>query len=101
MKQIHNELGFLEDDSTALLPDKERRRPVKSGTYIARLIQTIQNSLTKLGVDIQTDAEKHSQMIEQMAIIIHDSMSASTRNYHSVQHVVRYPPATCEWLHLD
>ena len=25
-------------------------------------------------------------MIEQMAIIIHDSMSVRTRNYHSVQH---------------
>uniref|UniRef100_A0A7S3KX30 Uncharacterized protein n=1 Tax=Amphora coffeiformis TaxID=265554 RepID=A0A7S3KX30_9STRA len=86
MKQIHNELGFLENPPDNVAKEV-RRRPVKTGTYIARLIQLIEDSLTKLGVRIQEDIENNLRMIEHMAIIIHDSMSVSTRNYHSVQHV--------------
>ena len=92
MKHMHNELGFLEESPEAVPCVASRRRPVKSGTYIARLVQTIENSLVKLGVNVQKseeDVEEFSRRIEEMAIIIHDSMSASTRNYHSVQHVVR------------
>lgn len=89
MKQIHNENGFLENSPDSF--DKEvRRRFVKSGNYMARLVQALEESLNELGVRTQGDSERHIQtqrMIEQMAMIIHDSMSASTRNYHSVQHV--------------
>ena len=88
MKQMRNELGFFEESPEAVACRDARRRPVKSGTYIARLVQTIESSLVKLGVNIQKDPELYGRQIEQMAILIHDSMSASTRNYHSVQHVV-------------
>lgn len=81
-------LGFLENTPDLLTGKEGRRRPAaKTGTYIARLILTIQDSLQKLGVQTATNQEKYQRMIERMAIIIHDSMSASTRNYHSVQHV--------------
>ena len=88
---MHNQLGFLEESSQAVACINGARhvRPVKSGTYIARLVQTIEGSLVKLGVNVEKDNEECSRRIEEMAIIIHDSMSASTRNYHSVQHVVR------------
>lgn len=89
MKQVHNQLGFLDESSQAVACERARHvRPVKSGTYIARLVQTIEGSLVKLGVNVEKDNEESSRRIEEMAIIIHDSMSASTRNYHSVQHVV-------------
>jgi hypothetical protein len=88
MKGIHRQTGtaFL-GDSSDMLACKEKRRPVKLGTYIARLIETIQNALSKLGVDVQKDPERSQKLIEGMAVVIHDTMSVSTRNYHSVQHV--------------
>lgn len=55
-------------------------------TYIARLIKKMETSLQQLDVDTDNDddAMRH---IERMSILIHESMSISSRNYHSVQHV--------------
>ena len=51
-------------------------------TYISRLILQMEECLTELeGRDIDYS------ILEQKAILIHESMSSSSRNYHSVQHV--------------
>jgi len=54
-------------------------------TYMARLIVNMDQCLSQLGVD--TESEEVLQKMESMAILIHESMSISARNYHSVQHV--------------
>jgi hypothetical protein len=53
------------------------RRP----TYIGRLIVGMLDCLHKLG------AYPTNQQVEIWAIFIHESMSTSSRNYHSVKHV--------------
>jgi hypothetical protein len=58
----------------------------KKLTYIARLIIRIQECFRELGIDVDTDASVNRK-IEDMSILIHESMSVSSRNYHSVQHV--------------
>ena len=58
----------------------------KQGTYIARLVFCLEACLGKLQVTTTT----HPQLLvslERMACLIHESMSVSSRNYHSVQHV--------------
>mmetsp|Transcript_15234 Transcript_15234/g.21226 ORF Transcript_15234/g.21226 Transcript_15234/m.21226 type:complete len:522 (-) Transcript_15234:512-2077(-) len=50
-------------------------------TYISRLIVGLQENLQKLG------ASTTKSNLEKWAIFIHESMSISSRNYHSVQHV--------------
>lgn len=50
-------------------------------TYIGRLILGIRDCLTKLGT------EATNIQLEEWAIFIHESMSSSSRNYHSVKHV--------------
>lgn len=49
--------------------------------YITRLVVGMQNSLNAL------DAQPTNKQLEDWAIFIHESMSKSSRNYHSVQHV--------------
>ena len=51
-------------------------------TYIARLFQRAAQSLEALGV-----AKEDEARIEGLSVFIHESMSVSSRNYHSVQHV--------------
>jgi hypothetical protein len=60
--------------------------PAKELTYIARLILRIQECFRELGVDVDAD-DSVNRKIESMSILIHESMSISSRNYHSVQHV--------------
>jgi len=54
-------------------------------TYMARLFQRFGECLKKLEIDTKSHA--CIQKMEQMAIFVHESMSISSRNYHSVQHV--------------
>jgi hypothetical protein len=56
-------------------------------TYIARLIIRIQECFRELGVNVDDDDGSVNSKIEGMSILIHESMSISSRNYHSVQHV--------------
>eukprot|EP00522_Entomoneis_paludosa_P012864 CAMPEP_0172443088 /NCGR_PEP_ID=MMETSP1065-20121228/3402_1 /TAXON_ID=265537 /ORGANISM="Amphiprora paludosa, Strain CCMP125" /LENGTH=538 /DNA_ID=CAMNT_0013193183 /DNA_START=65 /DNA_END=1681 /DNA_ORIENTATION=+ len=58
----------------------------KRGTYISRLIITLEECLAKLGVTPETHDDLLA-CLERMACLIHESMSVSSRNYHSVQHV--------------
>eukprot|EP00527_Entomoneis_sp_CCMP2396_P000853 CAMPEP_0198140930 /NCGR_PEP_ID=MMETSP1443-20131203/4013_1 /TAXON_ID=186043 /ORGANISM="Entomoneis sp., Strain CCMP2396" /LENGTH=528 /DNA_ID=CAMNT_0043803509 /DNA_START=64 /DNA_END=1650 /DNA_ORIENTATION=- len=58
----------------------------KRGTYITRLVMTLEECLAKLGVNTTTHVDLLA-LIERMACLIHESMSVSSRNYHSVQHV--------------
>ena len=51
-------------------------------TYISRLVLQLETCLHALGARNVT-----MPRLEIMAILVHDSMSASSRNYHSVQHV--------------
>ena len=51
-------------------------------TYISRLILQMESCLNVLDADNVTYPR-----LESMAIFIHESMSSSSRNYHSVQHV--------------
>ena len=51
-------------------------------TYISRLVLQMETCLNALGARNVT-----MPRLETMAILVHDSMSASSRNYHSVQHV--------------
>ena len=55
--------------------------PTDSSTYIARLIVGMKNSIDAL------NARSSYEQLESWAILIHESMSRSSRNYHSVQHV--------------
>ena len=55
--------------------------PIVKHTYIGRLILGIRDCLAKLG------ARATNQQLEAWAIFIHESMSISSRNYHSVRHV--------------
>ena len=50
--------------------------------YITQLIFEMENSLLELKASDLTISK-----LEEMAIFIYESMSISTRNYHSVQHV--------------
>jgi hypothetical protein len=50
-------------------------------TYISKLVVQMKSCLTQL------DAEVTYPQLESIAILIHESMSSSSRNYHSVQHV--------------
>jgi len=54
-------------------------------TYMGRLFINIENCLSDLGVD--TNCDECIKKMEEMAVFIHESMSISARNYHSVQHV--------------
>ena len=54
-------------------------------TYMARLFQRFGECLEKLEIDTKSHA--CIRKMEQMAIFVHESMSISARNYHSVQHV--------------
>lgn len=54
-------------------------------TYMARLIIRMDECLSSLGIDTADD--KVLRKMESMAIGVHESMSISSRNYHSVQHV--------------
>jgi hypothetical protein len=51
-------------------------------TYISRLVLQLETCLNQLDARDVT-----MPRLETMAILVHDSMSASSRNYHSVQHV--------------
>jgi hypothetical protein len=86
--------------------------PPQQQTYIARLILRVQDSLRQLGVDVDVDGA--DRKIEAMSILIHESMSISSRNFHSVQHVfdisrnLRDPVAVlaalfhdCVYYHVD
>lgn len=53
----------------------------KTDTYITRLIVGMKNSLQIL------NAKARDDQLEDWAFFIHESMSNSSRNYHSVQHV--------------
>lgn len=75
--------------------EHEPFRPLRTGdsrtdeahakTYIARLILRMEDCLSRLGVDVTADS--CLRRMESMSILIHESMSISSRNYHSVQHV--------------
>ena len=54
-------------------------------TYIGRLFLRMESCLQELGVDCDTD--ETTLHLENISILIHESMSISSRNYHSVQHV--------------
>jgi hypothetical protein len=54
-------------------------------TYIARLMVRMDACFEKLGVE--STADETVRKMESMSILIHESMSISSRNYHSVQHV--------------
>lgn len=54
----------------------------KPQNYITQLIFEMENSLIELKASDLTISK-----LEEMAIFIYESMSISTRNYHSVQHV--------------
>ncbi|KAI2499122.1 hypothetical protein MHU86_15392 [Fragilaria crotonensis] len=69
--QHHHQTRHEQTDTTKLL------RP----TYIGRLILGMRDCLDRLG------AEPTNQQLETFAIFIHESMSTSSRNYHSVKHV--------------
>ena len=58
----------------------------KRGTYIARLVITLEECLAQLNVTTVTHPNLLNHL-ERMACLIHESMSVSSRNYHSVQHV--------------
>ena len=68
---------------SAVNASAESNRP-EDFTYIARLILRMDDCLKQLGVSIDDDTLRR---IERMSILIHESMSISSRNYHSVQHV--------------
>lgn len=55
--------------------------PTDSSTYITRLLVGMKNSLHAL------EAKPSDEQLEDWAVLIHDCMSRSSRNYHSVQHV--------------
>jgi hypothetical protein len=52
-----------------------------SATYITRLMVGMKNSLYAL------KAKPSNEQLESWAVLIHESMSRSSRNYHSIQHV--------------
>lgn len=64
---------------------------MRQATYIARLILRMEDCLCRLGAinkeDDCYDDDATQKHLEEMAILIHDSMSTCSRNYHSVQHV--------------
>eukprot|EP00542_Grammatophora_oceanica_P019659 CAMPEP_0194045486 /NCGR_PEP_ID=MMETSP0009_2-20130614/16814_1 /TAXON_ID=210454 /ORGANISM="Grammatophora oceanica, Strain CCMP 410" /LENGTH=472 /DNA_ID=CAMNT_0038690349 /DNA_START=63 /DNA_END=1481 /DNA_ORIENTATION=- len=60
---------------------KDRPPVVSKHTYISRLFVGMQTCLEKLG------AKPTLAQLEHWAIFIHESMSISSRNYHSVKHV--------------
>ena len=70
-----------ETSSRALAMPHEKR-----GTYIARLVITLEECLAQLDVTTVTHPNLLNHL-ERMACLIHESMSVSSRNYHSVQHV--------------
>ena len=84
------------DENNAVAISTSRQQHYKEGThdqrrtYIARLILALQDCLERLGVvddDDDDDDDDTIQDIERMSILIHESMSIGSRNYHSVQHV--------------
>ena len=58
----------------------------KRSTYIARLILCLEECLRPLGVSTLTHPDLLVSL-ERISCFIHESMSISSRNYHSVQHV--------------
>jgi len=84
-----------DDDGKSNDDDDEKR------TYAARLVACFDENLRKLGVtataatseddddDLEEEEEQERLMMkmEDMSLLIYESMSASSRNYHSVQHV--------------
>ena len=99
MKQIRPELGCVDEAATStavqtpvLTTDKDTTRTPSAETYLPRLVETIRNALLQMGIQLEEEQgdkaeNKHNRLIERMAVLIHDSMSAETRRYHSVQHV--------------
>jgi hypothetical protein len=76
----------LSDQKKDISPtSKPQGKKMKQQTYMARLILKMQQCLEELGVDTSTNI--CLERMERMAILIHESMSLSSRNYHSVQHV--------------
>lgn len=55
--------------------------PIDSSTYITRLLVGMKNSLHAL------NANPSDEQLEDWAVLIHESMSRASRNYHGVQHV--------------
>lgn len=103
MKQVDAQLGYLDDSDDPATEKVAAQTTLPSGggdtSYLVRLSRTIRESLSQLDVHVQQktdsgtdsgtrDNDGKSQLIEQMAFLIHDSMSASARRYHNVQHVV-------------
>jgi len=75
------------DDESAILDASSKLKgrlesPEKTRNYIIQLIFEMEDSLIKLNAKDLTIAK-----LEEMAVFIYESMSISTRNYHSVQHV--------------
>jgi hypothetical protein len=62
--------------------DEFRDSRAKPRNYITQLIFEMENSLVQLKATDLTISK-----LEEMAVFIYESMSISTRNYHSVQHV--------------
>jgi hypothetical protein len=71
---------FLADNNMNF--DAEVCSTGKPRNYITQLIFELENSLIQLKAKNLTISK-----LEEMAILIFESMSISTRNYHSVQHV--------------
>lgn len=57
----------------------------ESSSYISRLVLRIERCLRELGVD--PESKLNMTKIKSMSTLIHESMSISSRDYHSVQHV--------------
>lgn len=64
------------------LPDGSNGLSKPSYTYIARLSVGMKECLQKLGATNVTNTK-----LERWAVLIHESMSIASRNYHSVKHV--------------
>lgn len=76
--------GVLLTNRRATVPFYQGIAPERQ-TYMTQLIIKMQDSLHQL--DIDTECDETCRRMEEMAILIHESMSISSRNYHSVQHV--------------
>jgi len=89
--------GTSADATRTLDKDDSDNSKKERTTYTARLIVRLETNLKKLGVDtdgaVVANADGKSNerdvamLVEGMAILIHESMCVSSRNYHSVQHV--------------
>ena len=58
----------------------------ESSTYVDRLVRRIECCLKELGIKSKSDGVLTTK-VEAMSTLIYESMSISSRDYHSVQHV--------------